>query len=86
MITTGFFSVTFLLFAVARWVSGSTGNLHDVVYPHPTGEQCDCEKKAHDQNGDKHKNPGKWFKAAIAETLEYTGAAEADDYPPYNTV
>jgi hypothetical protein len=62
------------------------GKLHDIFDAHATGKERDGKEETNDEYRQHHENPCDGFETAVAETLEHTGAEDADDEPPKNRV
>ena len=60
--------------------------LHEVIDPHPAGEQSDGQKEADNKYGNHHEYPGYRFDTAHAEALKEAGAECADEEPPHDCV
>ena len=55
---------------------------HDVLNPHPAGEQSHRQEEADDQYGDQHDYPRQRLQAAETQSLEHAGTEDTHNNPP----
>ena len=63
-----------------------TGQLHDVLNAHATGEQGDRQEETNDEDGDQHENPCDGFESTVAKSLKDAGTETPYNEPPENRV